>query len=134
MNSQSAFTWPAGQRCAVSLTYDDALPVQREIVAPLLAERGLAATFYLDASPGFTDHAEAWRAVAVAEGSLVVAVFDGLRRPPTKVGRRFWEELPVSGDSGARSLLAARAACVVEVACRGNPADIDTVEDLQLWN
>jgi CTP:molybdopterin cytidylyltransferase MocA len=72
--------------------------------------------------------------VAVAEGSLAVAVFDGLRRPPTKVGRRFWDELPVSGDSGARSLLAARAPDVLEVACRGNPADIDTVEDLQLWN
>ena len=78
--------------------------------------------------------AEAWRAVAEAEGSLVVAVFDGLRRPPTKVGRRFWNELPVSGDSGARSLLAERASDVVEVACRGNPSDIDTVEDLQLWN
>jgi peptidoglycan/xylan/chitin deacetylase (PgdA/CDA1 family) len=64
MNNQLGFTWPEGKCCAVSLTYDDALPVQRELVAPLLAERGLAATFYLNASPGFTEHAEAWRAVA----------------------------------------------------------------------
>jgi peptidoglycan/xylan/chitin deacetylase (PgdA/CDA1 family) len=64
MNNRSVFTWPSGQRCAVSLTYDDALPVHHQTVAPLLATRGLAATFYLNGSPGFTDHAGAWRQVA----------------------------------------------------------------------
>lgn len=114
-------SWSQGQAGSIRLAVDYALSAGHEAIVLGLAD-----------TPGVP--AEAWRAVAVAEGSLVVAVFDGLRRPPTKVGRRFWEELPVSGDSGARSLLAARAADVVEVACRGNPADIDTVEDLQLWN
>ena len=114
-------SWSQGQAGSIRLAVDYALSAGHEAIVLGLAD-----------TPGVPT--EAWRAVADAEGSLVVAVFDGLRRPPTKVGRRFWDELPVSGDSGARSLLAARAPDVVEVACRGNPADIDTVEDLQLWN
>ena len=78
--------------------------------------------------------AEAWRAVADAPGPLVVATFDGRRRPPPKVGRRYWSELPEAGDTGARFLLAGRPFDVVEVACPGNPADVDTVEDLGHWN
>ncbi|MGB1892738.1 MAG: polysaccharide deacetylase family protein, partial [Candidatus Latescibacterota bacterium] len=59
----TALDWPEGKRGAVSLTYDDALPVHYEHVAPLLEEHGLRATFYtnvlsLGANP------EAWRQVA----------------------------------------------------------------------
>ena len=56
---------PEGRRAAVSLTYDDALPVHRELVAPLLSERGLRGTFYTPAAaPDLHRKVEAWRGVA----------------------------------------------------------------------
>lgn len=49
----------------VCLTYDDALPVHREVVAPLLAERGLRGTFYIPAArDDVHSHVEGWRNVA----------------------------------------------------------------------
>jgi sialate O-acetylesterase len=49
----------------VCLTYDDALPVHCEVVAPLLAERGLRGTFYIPAArDDFHNHLEDWRKVA----------------------------------------------------------------------
>jgi hypothetical protein len=53
--SSPEFSWPAGQQAAVSLTYDDGLPVHHEQVAPALAARGLGATFYLFAHAGLTE-------------------------------------------------------------------------------
>ena len=114
-------SWADGQAGSIRLAVEHAERAGHEAIVLGLAD-----------TPGIPT--EAWRAVAGAGGSLVVAVFDGFRRPPTKVGRRFWGELPMSGDSGARSLLVRRASEVVEVACGGNPADIDTLEDLRLWN
>jgi molybdenum cofactor cytidylyltransferase len=78
--------------------------------------------------------AEAWRLVAAAPGDLAVAVFDGQRTPPVKVGARLWDELPTSGDEGARVLLRRRPDLVVPVTCPGSPVDIDTAEDLAEWN
>ena len=49
----------------VCLTYADALPVHCEVVAPLLAERGLRGTFYIPAArDDFHNHLEDWRKVA----------------------------------------------------------------------
>lgn len=42
------FPWPDGRRAALSLTYDDGLPVHRQLVAPLLERQGLRATFYVN--------------------------------------------------------------------------------------
>jgi peptidoglycan/xylan/chitin deacetylase (PgdA/CDA1 family) len=56
---------PAGARAAISVTYDDALAVHREEVAPLLTERGLRGTFYCPAAaPDLHHHVEAWRGIA----------------------------------------------------------------------
>jgi len=77
---------------------------------------------------------EAWRALAAVDAVLAVATFDGRRRPPTRIGQSLWDELPDVGDEGARSLLARRSDLVLEVPCDGDPADVDTMEDLQRWN
>ncbi len=82
-------------------------------------------------SPGVD--AAAWRAVADADAELAAAEFDGARRPPVKLGASMWASLPISGDEGARSLLNARADLVRSVPCGGDPADIDTQEDLRRW-
>ena len=44
---EEPFVWPNGAKAAVSLTYDDAVPVHYRRVAPMLARNGLAGTFYL---------------------------------------------------------------------------------------
>jgi len=78
----TALAWPEGKRGAVSLTYDDALPVHYEHVAPLLEEHGLRATFYtnvlsLGANP------EAWRQVAARGHELGNhSIFHPCRKSP----------------------------------------------------
>jgi peptidoglycan/xylan/chitin deacetylase (PgdA/CDA1 family) len=54
--------WPNGAQAAVSLSYDDSLPVHHLHVAPLLERHGLRATFYLSMW-NLTEPA-AWKAVA----------------------------------------------------------------------
>ena len=79
--------------------------------------------------------AQAWQAVAAESGHPIVAAsFEGRRRPPVRLAQSVWDLLPVSGDEGARVLMSARPDLVAEVACDGQPADVDTVEDLSRWS
>jgi len=77
------FHWPKATRCAVSLTYDDGLPIHYELVGPLLESEGLRGTFYV---PGLSDvrhHPERWRALAAAGHELGNhSLFHPCRREP----------------------------------------------------
>ena len=75
---------------------------------------------------------EAWRRVAAVDAPIVVATYGGRRRNPVRLAREVWGDLPTTGDQGASVLFGERP--VVEVACPGDPADVDRVEDLDQWS
>ena len=77
---------------------------------------------------------EAWISVSECPDHLVVATFDGERRPPTKISSEFFEYLPAEGDVGARPLLNGGNHKVTEIVCQGNGNDIDTFKDLEQWS
>lgn len=73
----------------------------------------------------------AWRQVAMAEGGpIVAATYGGRRRNPVRLDRAVWPLVPDEGDEGARVLMRQRPELVTEVACEGDPFDVDLVEDL----
>jgi sialate O-acetylesterase len=77
------FRWPAGQKCAVSLTYDDSLPVHYEYVGPSLHEAGLHGTFNVLIRSDPLQHPEGWRRLAQSGHELANhTLFHPCRREP----------------------------------------------------
>jgi len=80
--------------------------------------------------------ADAWQLIATADADrpITVATYAGQRGNPVRLAREVWPLLPTDGDEGARALMRERPELVGEVACPGDPLDIDTVEDLERWS
>lgn len=76
---------------------------------------------------------DSWRQVAEADGTIAVATYDGMRGHPIRLSRRVWPLLPERGEGGAALLMRRRPDLVVEVPCKGHPADIDTQADINRW-
>ena len=69
LSAQNTQPWN-GKKCAVVLTYDDALNTHLDNVIPLLDSLGLKGTFYLSASfPGCKNRLEGWKKAA-AKGHI----------------------------------------------------------------
>jgi sialate O-acetylesterase len=64
------FRWPEGRCCAVSLTYDDALPIHYEYVGPRLEAHGLRGTFYLNIAANPMQNPAPWRELAASGHEL----------------------------------------------------------------
>jgi CTP:molybdopterin cytidylyltransferase MocA len=77
------------------------------------------------------------RLVAAFEGGarVAVATYDAKRRNPVLFSRAVWPLLleELSGDEGARAVLRRHPDLLTEVPCDGvgDPADVDTAEDLR---
>ncbi len=67
---ESRFAWPDQIQGAVSLTYDDGLPIHRSLVGPLLGQYGLRATFYATIQSDLGVYPDRWSALAAAGHEL----------------------------------------------------------------
>jgi molybdenum cofactor cytidylyltransferase len=110
--------WTAGQSHSLAAAVEMLESTRSEALVVGLADM-----------PGVT--ADCWRAVSSSAAPIAVATFDGHRRPPVRLAREVWGDLPTEGDQGARVLMRQRPDLVVEVPVRGDPRDVDTVGDLR---
>lgn len=76
------------------------------------------------------------RSVLAVDAPLVVARYGSRRGHPVAIDRPLWTEVAAlaEGDQGAREFMRARPELVTEVACTGDPGDIDTPADLARWS
>lgn len=124
---------PAGAVALANPRWDEGMATSLAVGWQAAAERGHDAVVVGLGDQPFVP-ASAWRAVGAASGVLVTAVFAGRRRPPVKLAAEVWPLLAETGDEGARGLMRRRPSLVSEVACEGEPADIDTMEDAARWS
>jgi len=73
-----------------------------------------------------------WSALATSESVMAAANYGGHRRPPTRLGSAVWDQVPLTGDHGARQLLLDQAERVDDVVSSGWPGDVDTSDALAL--
>ena len=96
----------------------------------LAAASGDRAAIVLVDTPGVT--ADAVRCTLRVAAPVAVATYGGRRGHPVVIDRPLWTNVAALavGDAGARAFLRGHPELVTEVTCTGDPADIDTAEDL----
>jgi len=99
----------------------------------LAAASGRVAVIMLVDTPGVG--ATAVRRVLAVGGPVAVATYSGRRGHPVVIDRAYWPEVAAlaQADHGARPFLTAHPDLVTEVACEGDPRDLDTPADLDAW-
>ncbi|RZV45339.1 MAG: DUF501 domain-containing protein [Acidimicrobiales bacterium] len=111
--------WRSGQASSLQLAVEAAREAGHESIVVGLADQPFVGP-------------RVWKQVATAPSApIAAAVFAGQRRPPVRLDKAIWDQLPTEGDEGARTLIAAHPELVTEVPCVGDPSDIDTEETLQ---
>ena len=113
-------SWQSGQSTSLRRGIEEARRLGVAAVAVGLADQ-----------PGVSS--AAWRRLADTGADLAVAMYEGRRGHPVRIGARHWDELPEGGDFGARDLLAVHSHDVEQIPCPGTATDIDTAEDLATW-
>lgn len=99
----------------------------------LAAASGVRAVIMLVDTPGVG--VDAIGRVLAAKAPVAIATYGGRRGHPVAIERPLWTEVArlAEGDQGARPFLRANPELVTDVACAGDPGDIDTGSDLAAW-
>lgn len=111
-------------------------------------ERGMGSSLRLALSAAAGDRAvillvdtpevgvDAIRAVLAVDAPVAVARYGARRGHPVAIRREWWADVAIraEGDEGARPFLRAHPELIVDVDCPGDPADLDTPEELAAWS
>lgn len=112
--------WAEGQSTSLRIGIDAARALGADVVVI-----GLGDQPFIEPS--------AWQRVARTDSPIAVASYSGRRGHPVRLTASVWNDLPESGDFGARDLIAMSPERVSQVDCQGSSTDIDTLEDLGPW-
>lgn len=115
--------WAGGQATSLGVAVEHARAAGHSAIVVGLGDQPLVTS-------------SAWRAVgaAGAVAPVTFATYDGRRGNPVRLDASIWDQLSFDGDEGARELMRRRPELCGQVACLGDPADVDSVEDLERWS